>query len=89
VEAAGVVAGAVVSDGAGAALLPGALLEELAAHAVTRAATLVSAAAANALRATREVRSIRFPSNWVGSVSRVTVMTLTPAPRLHTTAASG
>ena len=27
--------------------------------------------------------SITVPSDWVGSVSRVTVMTLAPAPRLH------
>jgi hypothetical protein len=63
VEAAGVVAGAVLSDGAGAALVF-AVLEELP-HAVARAATLVSATAANARRATRRVRSITV-SFWLG-----------------------
>jgi len=64
VEAAGVVAGAVLSDVAGAALVLAAVLEELP-HAVARAATLVSATAANARRATRRVRSITV-SFWLG-----------------------
>ena len=84
---AGAVAVVVLSDGAGAAPLPAPVLEELP-HAAARAATLASAAAANARRATRRVGSITIPSGWVGSVSRVTVMTPAPAPGLHTTAAS-
>ena len=86
--AAGVVAGAVLSGVAGAALVLGVVLDELA-HAVARTATLVSAAAASARRATRWVESITVPSGSAGSVSRVTVMTPTPASRLPDPAAAG
>jgi len=85
--AAGVVAGAVLSDVVGAALLL-AVVDELA-HAVARTATLVSAAAASARRATRWVESITVPSGSAGSVSRVTVMTPTPGSRLQDPAAAG
>jgi predicted Zn-dependent protease with MMP-like domain len=85
--AAGVVAGAVLPGVVGAALLLG-VVDELA-HAVARTATLVSAAAASARRATRWVESITVPSGSAGSVSRVTVMTPTPASRLHDHAAAG
>jgi predicted Zn-dependent protease with MMP-like domain len=88
VEAAGVAAGAVLSDGAGAALPLAVVLEELA-QAVARTATLVSAAAANARRATRWVESITVSFYWAGSVSRVTVKTPAPASRLHDPAAAG
>ncbi|MBO0817487.1 MAG: hypothetical protein J2P30_20355 [Actinobacteria bacterium] len=69
VVAAGVVAGAVLSgvalsDVAGAALPLAAVFEE-GPHAVARAATLASAAAANARWATRRVASITF-SFWLG-----------------------
>jgi hypothetical protein len=53
----GVVAGAVLSVVAGAALLLAVVVGELP-HAVARTATLVSAAAASARRATRWVESI-------------------------------
>ena len=64
VVAAGVVADAVLSGAAGAALPLAVVLEELP-HAVARAATLASAAAANARLATRGVRSITI-SFWLG-----------------------
>jgi predicted Zn-dependent protease with MMP-like domain len=88
VAAGGVVAGAVLSDVAGVALLLAVVLDELA-HAVARTATLVSAAAASARRATRWVESITVPSGLAGSVSRVTVMTPTPASGLQDPAAAG
>ena len=84
----GVVAGAVLSGVAGAALLLAVVVGELP-HAVARTATLVSAAAASARRATRWVESITVPSGLAGSVSRVTVMTPTPASGLQDPAAAG
>jgi len=71
-----------LAEGAEGALPLAVLLEELP-HPAASTAAQVSAAAGSARRASSRVVSITVPSDWVGSVSRVTVMTLAPARRLH------
>ena len=75
-------AGALLAGGADAAPLFAVLLVELP-HPVASTAAQVSTAAGSARRVRSEVVSITVPSEWAGSVSRVTVMTPPLASRLH------
>jgi len=71
-----------LAAGAEGALPLAVVLEELP-HPAASTAAQVSVTAASARRARSRVVSITVPSEWAGSVSRVTVMTLAPARRLH------
>jgi predicted Zn-dependent protease with MMP-like domain len=74
-------AGALLAGGAEVALPPAVVLEELP-HPAASTAAQVSTTAGNARRARSRVVSITVPSERVGSVSRLSVMTLAPALRL-------